>query len=265
MVRRFIFWGSIIMPGSTQSFKNRLLDLLGPNDLEQLRPHLQPLDFEYRQVLYEPNRPIEWVHFPVTGVASLVNTMANGSAVEVGTIGNEGMVGLPIVLGDRVDPSSAYVQVPGSGLRLRASILEEKLRSSGSMRRVMLHYAHAFFSQIMQSAACAHFHSLNQRCCRWLLMTHDRVQSDEFLLTQEFLGMMLGVRRSSVTEAARGLKNKRIIDYRRGQVTVLDRPGLEKLSCECYDVSKREFDRLLGSPLGTAAQPAPIRRGQSGA
>jgi len=259
MVRRFIFWGSIIMPGSTQSFKNRLLDLLGPNDLEQLRPHLQPLDFEYRQVLYEPNRPIEWVHFPVTGVASLVNTMADGSAVEVGTIGNEGMVGLPIVLGDRVDPSSAYVQVPGSGLRLRASILEEKLRSSGSMRRVMLHYAHAFFSQIMQSAACAHFHSLNQRCCRWLLMTHDRVQSDEFLLTQEFLGMMLGVRRSSVTEAARGLKNKR------GQVTVLDRPGLEKLSCECYDVSKREFDRLLGSPLGTAAQPAPIRRGQSGA
>jgi len=240
------------MPGSTQSFKNRLLDLLGPNDLEQLRPHLQPLKFEYKQALYEPNRPIEWVHFPVTGVASLVNTMADGSAVEVGTIGNEGMVGLPIVLGDQVDPSSAYVQVPGSGLRLRASILEEKLSSSSSMRRVMLHYAHAFFSQIMQSAACAHFHSLDQRCCRWLLMTHDRVQSDEFLLTQEFLGMMLGVRRSSVTEAARSLKNKKIIDYRRGHVTVLDRPGLERISCECYDVSKREFDRLLGSPLGTS-------------
>jgi len=251
------------MPGSTQSFKNRLLDLLGANDLEQLRPHLQPLDFEYKQVLYEPNRAIEWVHFPVTGVASLVNTMEDGSAVEVGTIGNEGMVGLPIVLGDPVDPSSAYVQVPGSGLRLRASILQEKLRSSSSMRRVFLHYAHAFFSQIMQSAACAHFHSLDQRCCRWLLMTHDRVQSDEFLLTQEFLGMMLGVRRSSVTEAARSLKNKKIIDYRRGNVTVLDRSGLEKLSCECYAVSKHEFDRLLGSPLGTVAQPAPVRRGQS--
>jgi CRP-like cAMP-binding protein len=252
------------MPGSTQSFKNRLLDLLGPNDLEQLRPHLQPLTFEYKQVLYEPHRAIEWVHFPVTGVASLVNTMEDGSAVEVGTIGNEGMVGLPIVLGDPVDPSSAYVQVPGSGLRLRASILEEKLRTSSSMRRVMLHYAHAFFSQIMQSAACAHFHSLDQRCCRWLLMTHDRVQSDEFLLTQEFLGMMLGVRRSSVTEAARSLKKKKIIDYRRGNVTVLDRAGLEKRSCECYAVSKHEFDRLLGSPLGTVAQPAPIRLRQSG-
>ena len=141
--------------------KSVLLDLLGSNDLEQLRPHLQALDFEYKQVLYEPNRPIECVHFPVTGVASLVNAMENGSAVEVGTIGNEGMVGLPIALGDPVDPSSAYVQVPGSGLRLRASILEEKLRRSSSMRRVMLHYAHAFFSQIMQSAACAHFiHSI---------------------------------------------------------------------------------------------------------
>jgi hypothetical protein len=143
-------------------FQKSVADLLGPNDLEQLRLHLQPLTFEYKQVLYEPNRPIEWVHFPVTGVASLVNTMKNGSAVEVGTIGNEGLVGLPIVFGDPVDPSSAYVQVPGSGLRLRASILEEKLRSSSSMRRVMLHYAHAFFSQIMQSAACAHFHSLDQ-------------------------------------------------------------------------------------------------------
>lgn len=252
------------MPGSTQSFKNRLLDLLGPNDLEQLRPHHQPLDFEYKQTLHEPNRPIEWVHFPVTGVASLVNTMVDVSAVEVGTIGNEGMVGLPIMLADRLDASSAYVQVPGSGLRLRASILEEKLRSSSSLRRVMLQYAHAFFSQIVQSAACAHFHSLDQRCCRWLLMTHDRVQSDELLLTQEFLGMMLGVRRSSVTEAARGLKNKKIIDYRRGRVTVLDRAGLERLSCECYAVSKREFDRLLGSPLGTVTQPVPIRLGQSG-
>jgi CRP-like cAMP-binding protein len=252
------------MSDSTQSFKNRLLDLLSPNDLEQLRPYLQPLTFEYKQVLYEPNVRIEWVHFPITGVASLVNTMKDGSAVEVGTIGNEGMVGVPIVLGDSIDPSSAYVQVPGSGLRLPASILEEKLRGSSSMRRVMLHYAHAFFSQIMQSAACAHFHSLDQRCCRWLLMTHDRVQSNKFMLTQEFLGMMLGVRRSSVTQAARELKKRKIIDYRRGQVTVLDRPLLERCACECYGVSKREFDRLLGSPLGTSAQSPPVKLGRSG-
>lgn len=251
------------MHGSDQSADNRLLELLDATDMERLRPHLRSMNFDYKQPLYQSHEPIEWVYFPVKGVVSLVNTMEDGSAVEVGTIGNEGMVGLPIVLGDRVDSSTAYVQVPGSGLRLGAAILQEKLDNSASMRRVMLHYAHAFFNQIKQSAACVHFHALEQRCCRWLLMTHDRVQSDQFLLTQEFLGMMLGVRRNSVTLAARNLKNKKLIDYRRGHVTILDRPGLERLSCECYAVSKNEFDRLLGYPLGRkpiSAQPKPARR-----
>jgi CRP-like cAMP-binding protein len=153
-------------------------------------------------------------------------------------------------LGDRHAPTTAYVQVPGSGLRLSADVLRKELELNGRTRTVMLHYAHAFFNQVAQSAACAHFHSIEQRCCRWLLMTHDRAHSDQFLLTQEFLGMMLGVRRSSVTEVAAKLKHRNLIDYRRGRVTILDRPGLEKQACECYSVSKREFDRLLGAPLG---------------
>jgi CRP-like cAMP-binding protein len=241
------------MDEPTQSYRNRLLQLLPRPDFDVLHPHLEAITLEYRQPLFEANQPLRSVYFPVTGVASLVNTMADGSAAEVGTIGNEGIVGLPILLGDELTPMSAYVQVPGTGLRLRADILRSALQHSAGTRTVMQHYAHAFFNQVAQSAACNHFHSIEQRCCRWLLMTHDRVQSDQFLLTQEFLGMMLGVQRSGVTLAARKLKVDGLIDYRRGQVTVLNRKKLESRTCECYAVSKREFDRLLGVPTGSHA------------
>ena len=241
------------MDQPTQSYRNRLLRLLPRSDFDALHPHLEAITLEYRQPLFEANRPLRSVYFPVTGVASLVNTMADGSAAEVGTIGNEGIVGLPIILGDELTPMSAYVQVPGSGLHLRAEILRSALQRSAGMRTVILHYTHAFFNQVAQSAACNHFHSLEQRCCRWLLMTHDRVQSDRFLLTQEFLGMMLGVQRTGVNLAARKLKLDGLIDYRRGKVTILNRRELERHSCECYAVSKREFDRLLGSPTGAHA------------
>jgi CRP-like cAMP-binding protein len=239
------------MDGLVQSYRNRLLELLDPKDLDRLRPHLKPATFDYRQSLYEANLPIPSVYFPIDGVASLVNTMANGSAAEVGTIGNEGIVGLPVIFGDRYAPTSAYIQVPGSGLRLQADVLSSEIDRSSTMRRIMLHYAHAFFNQVAQSAACNHVHSVEQRCCRWLLMTHDLVQSERFLLTQEFLGMMLGVRRTSVTAAASALKRRKLIEYRRGQVTILNRTEIEKCACECYAVSKQEFDRLLGYPLGS--------------
>ncbi|WMT77158.1 Crp/Fnr family transcriptional regulator [Bradyrhizobium sp. Ash2021] len=241
------------MDQPTQSYRNRLLQLLPRSDFDALRPHLKAVTLEYRQPLFEANQPLRSVYFPVTGVASLVNTMADGSASEVGTIGNEGIVGLPILLGDELTPMSAYVQVPGAGLHLRAEILRSALQHSAGMRTVMLHYAHAFFDQVAQSAACNHFHPIEQRCCRWLLMTHDRVQSDQFLLTQEFLGMMLGVQRTGVTLAARKLKGDGLIDYHRGQVSILDRKKLEGRACECYAVSKREFDRLLGPPTGSHA------------
>ena len=185
---------------------NRLLSLLPPRDYERLRPHLHRIPLEYRQSLYRAHKPIEFVYFIETGVGSLVNTMANGQASEVGTIGNEGVVGLPLVLGDDRAPTSVYIQVPGAGLRMKATLFKKELARSASMRTVMLHYAHAFFNQVAQSAACNQFHSIEQRCCRWMLMTHDRMQSDEFLLTQEFLAMMLGVQRTGVTAAAGALQ-----------------------------------------------------------
>jgi CRP-like cAMP-binding protein len=233
---------------------NRLLGLLPPSDYERLRPHLQRIPLEYRQSLYRANKPIGFIYFIETGVGSLVNTMANGEAAEVGTIGNEGMVGLPLVWGDDRAPTSVYVQVPGVGLRIKSTLFTRELARSASMRTVMLRYGHAFFNQVAQSAACNHFHSIEQRCCRWMLMTHDRMQSDQFLLTQEFLAMMLGVQRTGVTGAAGGLQRAGLIRYVRGNVTILDRRGLERLSCECYRVSKKEFDRLLGGRAMRKAQ-----------
>ena len=149
---------------------NRLLGLLSRRDYERLRPHLRRMPLKYRQYLYYANKPIGSVYFIETGVGSLVNTMANGQAAEVGTIGNEGIVGLPLVFGDDRAPTSVYVQVPGAGLSMKAALFKKELARSASMRGVMLRYAHAFFNQVAQSAACNHFHSLEQRCCRWLLM-----------------------------------------------------------------------------------------------
>jgi len=209
----------------TQSSRNRLLEMMPAGDADLLRPHLQNVVFKFRMPLYEADTPIEHVYFPLEGVASLVSTMKNGQSAEIGTIG-------------------------GAGFRLKAGILRDLMERSSASRVLMLHYVHAFFNQVAQSAACNHFHSLERRCCRWLLMTHDRVQSDQFMLTQDFLAMMLGVRRTGVTEAAQKLKEMKLIEYSRGHVTILDRAGLEHHTCECYAVSKHEFDRLLGPAQG---------------
>jgi CRP-like cAMP-binding protein len=226
--------------------QNRLLALLRSADYARLRPHLEPVALEYRQSLYRANKPIDAVYFIESGVGSLVNTMTDGRAAEVGTVGNEGIVGLPIVFGDERAPTSVYIQVPGEGLKLPVKTFLRELSQSPTMQAVFLRYAHAFFNQVAQSAACNHFHTLQQRCCRWLLMTQDRMPGNEFLLTQEFLAMMLGVQRTGVTAAAGALQRAGLITYTRGNVNVLDRRGLKRLSCECYNVSKREFDRLLG-------------------
>ncbi len=233
-------------PKASEPQVNRLLALLSSRDNAALRPHLERLPLDYKQSLYRADKPVDFVYFIETGVGSLVNTMANGQAAEVGTIGNEGIVGLPIVLGDDQAPTAVYVQVPGSGLRMKASLFKRELARSPTMQVVMLRYVHALFNQVAQSAACNHFHSLEQRCCRWLLMTRDRMDSDKFLLTQEFLAMMLGVQRPGVSIAAGGLQRAGLITYSRGTVAILDGVGLKKRSCECYGVSKREFDRLLG-------------------
>jgi CRP-like cAMP-binding protein len=225
---------------------NRLLSLLSDDDYERLRPHLSPVVFDYRKSLYEASRLIERVYFPVDGVASLVVTTAEGASAEVGTIGSEGMVGLPICLGDRDSPSSVYVQVPGKALEMDARLFRGELDRSPTLNLIMLRYAHAFFNQVAQSAACAHLHRVEQRCCRWLLMTRERMPSGDFLLTHEFLGMMLGVRRTTVTDVMGGLQKAGLIRYRRGHVTILDHEALRQRACECYEISKLEFDRLLG-------------------
>lgn len=211
---------------------------------------------EYRRALYGADQRIEFVYFIESGVASLVNTMADGFSVEVGTVGNEGVVGLPILLGDEMAPTAVYVQVPGWGLRMRAAIFRDKMEQSATLRRSMLRYAHCLFNQVAQCAACAHLHSLKQRCCRWLLMTRDRMPSDEFLLTHEFLAMMLGVRRPGATATVGALQRAGLIHCRRGRLTILDRHGLEDAACECYAITKAAFDRLLG-----AAAPARALRG----
>jgi len=231
---------------SQRAHQNRLLASLPDEEFERLRPHLVPNALVYKCPLYEANEPIKFVHFVETGVASLVNTMMNGDAAEVGTVGNEGFVGIPVLFGDKQAPTSVYMQVAGASLKMKADPFRAVLERNAYMQKIMLHYAHAFFNQIAQSAACNTFHLLEQRCCRWLLMTQDRMQSCEFPLTQEFLAMMLGVRRAGVTVAANALKRAGLINYARGSVTVLDRPGMERRTCECYGVTKREFDQLLG-------------------
>jgi CRP-like cAMP-binding protein len=231
---------------SPSAHRNRLLASLPDDEFEKLRPHLVPNVLGYKYPLSEAHEPIEYVHFIETGVASLVNTMMNGDAAEVGTIGNEGFVGIPVLLGDKQAPTSVYMQVAGASLKMRADLFRVEMQRNACMQEAMLHYAHAFFKQVAQSAACNIFHHVEQRCCRWLLMTQDRMKSNDFPLTQEFLAMMLGVRRAGVTNAANALKRDGLINYARGSVTVLDRAGLEKRSCECYEVTKREFDQLLG-------------------
>jgi CRP-like cAMP-binding protein len=235
------------VPETARGPQNRLLRSLPHAVYEGLLPHLQPATFKYKLSLYQADQQIEFVYFIETGVASLVNTMRNGDSAEVGTIGNEGIVGLPVIFGDSQAPNGVYIQVAGEGLRMRAKIFWQELQRSISLRTTMLHYAHAFFNQVAQSAACNTFHLLERRCCRWLLMTYDRMQSDEFQLTQECLAMMLGVQRPGVTLAAGELQRAGLIHYTRGNIKILDYAGLVKRSCECYAESKREFDRLLGT------------------
>jgi len=225
---------------------NRLLAALPRQDYERLRPSLEIVTSGIKDLVYEPNGPIAYVYFPLNCVFSLLTIMADGTAIEYATVGNEGMVGLPVFLGAETMPSRAYTQVPGEAVRMKAELFREAARPVGPLHDVLLRYTQALVSQLAQTAACNRLHSIEERCSRWLLMTHDRVAGDQFVLTQEFLGLMLGVRRQRVNAAAGLLQKAGLIRYRRGQITILDRQGLEAASCECYRVTRREFDRLLG-------------------
>lgn len=225
--------------------KNRLLAALPRKEFDRLRPELESIAMTVKYVFYEANAVIRHVYFPLGGVASVVISMKDGVTVEVGLIGNEGMVGIPAFLGADRSPTKAFTQVPGAALRMRADTFK-RLAETGPLRDILQRYSQAMLTQVSQSVACNHLHSVEERMCRWLLMTHDRMGADEFPLTQEFLAQMLGVRRPSVTVIAGSLQGAGLISYHRGQVRIRKRQELEAASCECYGVVKAEFDRLLG-------------------
>ena len=190
-------------------------------------------------MLYAQGREITNVYFPVGGMISLVVKMTDAADVEVMTVGSEGVIGIPVILGVTFSSMEALCQVPGRALKIPAAVLLEEIRRTASLNRLLLRYADAIMVQVAQHAACNRSHSTEQRCARWLLMTHDRVEGDEFPLTQQFLAQMLGVRRATVTDIAGALHKARLIDYRRGRIRIVDRRGLEGAACECYDVVRR--------------------------
>jgi CRP-like cAMP-binding protein len=227
---------------------NRLLDALPVDDRERIGSLLEVERGELKQHLYDAGATIEALYFPVDAVVSILTTLTDGAGVEIATIGNEGVIGSPVVLGSDAMPvrQFAQVQVPGELLRIDRSSFVEVMAERERFRGIIQLYVQALFSQIAQQVACNALHSIEERCCRWLLLTHDRVHSDTFPLTQEFLAQMLGVRRASVTLAAGALQTAGLVRYRRGEMVIVDREGLEEASCECYGVLRAEFDRLLG-------------------
>lgn len=230
--------------------RNRLLAIVPAPELERLAEDFEHVALELKQPVYEENKPIEHVYFPITGVLSLVSAMEDGRMIEVATVGNEGMAGLPVFLQATLTSAHfAFSQVPGEALQMPATRFTDHIVSShnGGLNLVLSRYTQGLMSMIARAVACNAAHSIQQRASRWLLTTHDRVGADEFLLTQEFLSQMLGVARASVNEVARELQSAGAIDYTRGRITIVDRAQLEVRSCECYWVIRAEFDRLLNS------------------
>jgi CRP-like cAMP-binding protein len=223
---------------------NRLLAALTNGDFNLLKPHLTVVDLVQNDLVFEGGRPAEYVWFPHEGVISIVATDAEGGAVEVATVGREGMTGIALALGSDTMSSDAMVQVAGRGSRMDTSPFREAIEASPTLHQQMLRYVLAVLTQVSQNAACNQLHAINTRCARWLLTTHDRVAGDTYALTQEYLAMMLGVTRPSVSAAAAALQKAGLIRYSRGVITILDRAGLETASCECYNIIEDEFSRL---------------------
>jgi CRP-like cAMP-binding protein len=224
---------------------NQLLHVLSIDEYEWLRPQLIPTRLRLKQVLIEPDEPIQFVYFVREGVCSMIATEQEGGDIEVGTIGNEGFVGVPVLLGSETTPYRVFVQVEGDAWRLSVEAFRRMTDERADIRRLLLRYAQHLSDQFAQGVACNRLHTLEERCARWLLMTRDRVHQDEYELTHEFLALMLGVRRAGVTVAMGTLQNAGILRYSRGRVTVLDRRRLEEASCDCYRVIRASHDRLV--------------------
>jgi CRP-like cAMP-binding protein len=225
--------------------RNRILAGLSKTQLARLAPSLERVTLESKDVLFDPDQPITHVYFPEDCLVSIVGVMADGSAVETATVGREGMIGLAVFLGDGRTSLQAFCQVPGDALRLEARRLRQELARGEQLRGLLGRYTQALIAQIAQASACNRLHPLRQRCARWLLQTRDRVRSDTFELTHQFLSQMLGVRRATVTELAGEFEREGLIRNHYGRIVILDRAGLERTACECYRIIQREFERLL--------------------
>jgi CRP-like cAMP-binding protein len=218
---------------------------LPQEDYERLRSEFEPVSLSFKQVIYAEGAVIDFVYFPESGVLSIVKELRDGGAIETGTVGNEGMVGLPAVLGVRTSSARVFCQIPGRAVRVRSQTILAERRRDSSLAELLLRFANATITVLTQSVACNRAHSLEERMCRWLLTTHDRVDSDSFPLTQEFLAQMLGVRRPTVNVAGTALQRAGLIRYSRGMITITDRVGLEEAACECYMQTRNEFDRSV--------------------
>ncbi|WP_334188990.1 Crp/Fnr family transcriptional regulator [Noviherbaspirillum sp.] len=238
------------IPQSPASCKNLLLSLLPEKDYQALLPHLEVLETPMHFKLFERNAPFEYAYFPLIGEHSILATMENGAAVEVGTVGFEGFSTIDLLLGGDVATESTICQIPGHALRLPAAVFRKMTNEDTPLRRIALRYLNAYLSQVSQSVACNRLHAIEQRLARWLLMSHDRMQQPEFQLTQEYLAMMLGVHRPSVSLTAGTLQRAGLVEFKRGRIRIVDRQGLEEVSCECYGIVRDQFSRLLGQGFG---------------
>ena len=229
--------------------KNRLLAALPEQEWQRWQPYLEAVEMPLGEVLYESGGTLKHVYFPTTGIVSLLYVMEDGASAEIAVVGNEGIVGISLFMGGGSTPSRAVVQSAGQGYRLRADAMKLEFDRGGPVLHLLLRNTQALITQMAQTAVCNRQHSLDQQVCRWQLLSLDRLPGDELLMTQELISNMLGVRREGVTDAAHKLQQAGIIYYRRGHIKVLDRPAMEKRSCECYAVVKHEYDRLLPATL----------------
>jgi CRP-like cAMP-binding protein len=224
---------------------NRLVAALPEATFARWNTHLEPVRLTLGEVLYESGNTLEHVYFPTTAIVSLLYVMENGDSAEIAVVGNEGVVGISLFMGGESTPSRGVVQSAGWGFRMTAAAIKDEFNQFSPVMHLLLRYTQALITQMAQTAVCNRHHSLEQQLCRWLLLSLDRLQGDELVMTQELIANMLGVRREGVTEAARRLQEAQLITYARGHIKVLDRVGLERRSCECYAVVRKEYDRLL--------------------
>ena len=230
---------------------NHLLAALAGEEWQRWQPLLEHVEMPLGDVVYESGKTLSHVYFPTTSIVSLLYVLENGASAEIAVVGNEGLVGVSLFMGGSSTPSRAVVQSAGHGFRLKAKDMKIEFDRGGPVLHLLLRYTQALITQMSQTAVCNRHHTLDQQLCRWLLMSLDRLQVSELVMTQELIANMLGVRREGVTDSATKLQNAGLIKYSRGHITVLDRPGLEKRTCECYAVVKNEYDRLLPAKTAT--------------